>query len=220
MAHVNFSPAVDEIRGKAGTDVFMKSKTGPILRKRVQGSNPRTAAQNAVRGNLARATVTFKNLTPAQAAPWAGYALTVTRHHPVTGRAYHPSPIAAFSALAAKYLQINPAGAIPLTPPAAAFAGDGITVTATGAAGQVTFTASGANTANVRTELLLQALPSRKRTPLPHGYRTKTFAAFAAGALSANVAVPAGFYAPAYRFVNVQTGQETLLITLSAVQVT
>jgi len=48
MAHVNFSPAVDEIRGKAGTDVFTKSKTGPILRKRVQGTNPRTIPQNAV----------------------------------------------------------------------------------------------------------------------------------------------------------------------------
>jgi hypothetical protein len=220
MAHVNFSPAVDEIRGKAGTDVFTKSKTGPILRRRAQPANPRTAAQNAVRSNLARAAETFKNLTPAQAAPWAGYALTVTRHHPVTGRAYHPSSVAAFSALATKFLQVNPTGAIPLTPPAAAFAGDGIAVTATGAAGQVSFTASGANAANVRTELLLQALASRKRTPTPHGYRTKTFVAFAAGALSSNVAVPAGFYAPAYRFVNAQTGQETLLVTLSTVQVT
>ena len=94
--------------------------------------DPHSPSLSVLALRLARATATFKNLTPAQAAPWATYALTVTRHHPITGRAYHPSPVAAFSALTAKFLQINPTGAIPLTPPAAAFAGDGITITATG----------------------------------------------------------------------------------------
>ena len=82
------------------------------------------------------------------------------------------------------------------------------------------FTASGANAANVRTELLLQALSSRKRTPYPRGYRSKGCVAFAAGALTSNVATAAGFYAPAYRFVHAQTGQEMPLVTLPVVQVT
>ena len=72
--------------------------------------------------------------------------------------------------LAARFLQVSPAGTIPLTPPASAFNGDGCTVTAAGGAGKVTFTASAANGANITTELL----------PQPNGYRTKGFQVFAA----------------------------------------
>src|SRR5258708_28364214 len=74
-------------------------------------------------------------MTAAQAAAWGNYASGLTRHDPRTGKSYHPAAITAFTALASKFLQATPAGTIPLTPPATAFAGDTIVFTATGAAG-------------------------------------------------------------------------------------
>ena len=95
-----------------------------------------------------------------------------------------------------------------------------MTITATGAAGQVTFTSSAANNTYTKTELLLQPLKSRNRTPQPKGYRSKGFVAFAAGALNSNVMTPAGWYYAAYRFVNSTTGQVTALVPLGYVQAT
>jgi len=43
---------------------------------------------------------------------------------------------------------------------------------------------------------------------------------FATGSLSTVVTAPAGFYAPAYRFVKVTTGEEVGIVTLPTVQVT
>jgi len=51
-------------------------------------------------------------------------------------------------------------------------------------------------------------------------YVSEGFFAFATGSLSTVVAVPAGFYAPAYRFVNSKTGEEVGIVTLPTVQVT
>lgn len=220
MAKVAYGANVSNIRGKVGTNVFTRAHTGPTLRIRVRGRNPKTPAQNSVRANLARAAATFRGLTPAQAAAWTAFGQTITKRNSVSGTSYNPTGITIFVALAAKFLQVSPGGVIPLTPPAAPFAGDPIAVTVAGAAGQVTFTASAANTANVRTELLLQPLRSRNRQPTAKGYRTKTFVGFAAGALTQNVPATPGFYAPAFRFVNVLTGQETTLVALLIVQVT
>jgi len=219
MAKVAYGADVSNIRGKVGNDVFSRARNGPTLRIRASPKNPRTTAQNNARANLTRAAETYRNLTAAQAAIWIAYGLTITKKNPVSGTSYHPTGIDAFVALAAKFLQVNPGGVLPLIPPVNAFPGDAIAVTAAGAAGQVTFTASAANAANVKTELLLQPLRSRNRAPSAIGYRTKAFVAFAAGALTANVAVPAGLYAPAYRFVNTQTGQQTAPVMLPTVQV-
>ena len=71
---------------------------------------------------------------------------------------------------------------------------------------------------NVTTELLLQPLKSANRTPQPKGYRSKGFMAFTGTTLSAPITVPAGWYVPAYRFVNTLTGQDTGLVILPAVQ--
>ena len=80
------------------------------------------------------------------------------------------------------------------------------------------FTSSAANNAATKTELLLQPLKSRNRTPQPKGYRSKGFIAFAAGALTATTFVPAGWYYAAYRFVNASTGQVTAAVPLGYVQ--
>ena len=219
MAHVIFPPAVQEIRGKAGTDVFAKSKTGPILRPRTHPKNPKSPAQNTARAAFGKGSSTYKTLTTAQLAQWSTYALSITKHSPLTGKANNPYPITAFNGLASKFLQINPTGVIPMTHPTLPFLGDTVAVITVGAVGQVTFTASAANAANVKTELLLQPMKTRTRTPTPKGYRTKSFIAFVVGMLSSSIPTAPGYYAPAYRFVNALTGQELAIVTLPVVQV-
>ncbi len=219
MAKAELGVILQDLRGKAGNAVFSKSRDGIVLKPRVKGRNPNTAAQQAVRHALSTATSMFKNFTSAQNAAWSTYAQTITKHNPVTGKSYHPTAINAFTALAAKFLLVNPTGTVPTTPPATSFPGDTITLTTTGATGKVTFTASGANAANVKTELLLQPLASANRRPQRNGYRSKAYVAFASGSLSFDVLVPAGYYAAAYRFVNALTGQETQLIPLPEQQV-
>jgi hypothetical protein len=122
--------------------------------------------------------------------------------------------------LAVKFLQINPSGTVPVTPPAGPFLGDTITVTAVADTGKVTFTASGPNALGVRTELLLQRLPGRNWNPQPGGYRSRGFVNFTGGSLSSDVPASPGWYAAAYRFVSVATGQATRLAPIGVSQVT
>ena len=185
----------------------------------MSGRNPRTPAQIAVRNNLTKASGAFKNLSPAQLTTWQTYAAGQTKRDPRTAKTYTPSAITAYTALATKVFQVNSAAVAPTNPPALAFLGDTITVTAAGASGKVTFTGSAANGTLITTELLVQPLKSRNRAPQPKGYRTKGFKAFAAGALTQDVTLAAGWYVPAYRFVNTTTGQVTGMVVLPMVQV-
>ncbi len=218
MAKAALSVLVEELSGKAGRVVFSQTRYGVVVRTRVTGRNPRTPAQTAARNRLTQATGAFRDMDPADAALWREYAAGLTRRDPRTGAETHPSAVAAFTGLATKFLQINPGGAIPRTPPPTAFAGDTLALTADGGAGRVTFTAPRANAPGAKTELLLQALVSRNRTPQPHRYRSQAFVAFGT-ALTAAVTVTPGWYVPAYRFVNAATGQESGLIILPTVQV-
>ena len=220
MANAELGILLSSLRGKVGNAVFQKAKGGgTTVRIRVKGTNPKTPAQVAVRSNLTRASQAYKNMTTPQIAAWKTYASTLTFTGKKSSRKYAPTAIDAFTELAAKFLQINPSGTIPLTPPSASFAGDTITVTATGGTGLVTFTASGPNGTNIKTELLLQTLKSKNRTPQPKQYRSKAFFAFLPGTLSTTVAVPTGFYAAGYRFVNTLTGQETPMVPLTVLTV-
>ncbi len=221
MAQGNLGVLFNNLRGKAGSVVFARSKDGTVIKPRVSARNPQTPAQVAVRVALSKSAGAYKNLTPAQVTAWVTYANNVTKRDPRTGKSYKPAAIASFTSLASKFLQVNPVGVIPVAPPAAAFTGDTITCTAAGGAGKVTFTASIANAANVTTEMLLQPLKSRNRTPQPKGYRSKGFQAFATAAPPpVNITVPAGWYVPAYRFVSIATGQVAGLVILPAVQAT
>lgn len=221
MAQGNIGVLFNSLRGKAGSVVFANSKDGTVVRPRVSARNPQTPAQQAVRTALSKSAAAYKNLTSAQVAAWTAYANSITKHDPRTSKTYHPSPIAAFTSLASKFLQVAPTGTIPLTPPATAFAGDSITLTAVGASGKVNFTASAANAAGVTTELLLQPLKSQNRKAQPKGYRSKGFQVFAtATPPPVAVSVAPGWYVPAYRFVNTATGQDTHIVILPAVQAT
>ncbi|MBX3112698.1 MAG: hypothetical protein KF857_11895 [Fimbriimonadaceae bacterium] len=213
----SLSIAFEDMRGKAGSVVVTKGRSGLVVKPRVSGKNPRTAPQQSVRYALAKAAQNYRNLTPAQVDEWQAYAQTVVKTNPVDGRVYHPTANTAFMALAAKFLQVSPNGTVPLDPPAGAFLGDSVTVTATSSAAvTVTFASSGPNAAGVTTELLLQSLKSPNRTPNAKGYRTKAFHVFTNTGLK-NVTVPPGHYAAAYRFVKTATGQASPLQTLPVV---
>src|SRR2546422_186833 len=152
MAQGSLGVLFNNIRGKAGSVVFARSKDGTVIRPRVAARNPRTPAQVAVRVALGKSAAAYKTLTPAQVIVWTNYAQTYTKHDPRTGKTYFSSGIAAFTSLASKFLLVTPTGTIPVTPPATSFSGDTITVTAAGASGKVTFTGSAANGTNITTE--------------------------------------------------------------------
>lgn len=209
-----------ELRGSAGSAVFAQTKYGLVLRPRTQPKNPRTAAQIAARVRLTRASQSWKTLTAAQITAWKKYAATITRYHSFGGAPYSPAPHTIFIALGSKYLQVHPTGVIPANPPGFPFFGDGITLTAAGGAGKVTFTASGANATGVVTELLMQPLANSARAPKANLYRPQAFVTFANGSLSKVVSVKPGWYAPAIRFVQTATGQEAGVLALAAVHAT
>lgn len=205
---------VDNASGKMGTVVWTEARNGHTARVWRRVRNPSTAAQTVVRGYLARAARTFSGMTAEQAAAWKAYGQSITLHNPINGQSYHPSGIDIFVALTTKFLQVSPNGTIPMTPPTSDFTGDSITVAATVSGSNIVFTASGANTIGVTTEVLIQRLPALNVVPNPKGYRSAGFKVFVGGSLTQNVPVTAGHYAVAYRFVRVATGQATPLVVL------
>lgn len=219
MANVAYSADVNDIRGKIGTNVFSRARSGATIRIRKSPRNPRTENQTEVRFYMGKASTAYKNLTASQRSAWKNYAATLYRTNAVSGEVYSPAANTVFVGLASKFLQINPTGTIPVTPPASAFAGDTIAIIATGDDNEVIFSASGSNAANVKTELLLQTLASAARTPSPTGYRSQGFVAFSPTVSDAQIPAEPGWYAPAYRFVNTLTGQQTDLLVLPIVEV-
>ncbi len=209
----------DGLSGKAGSAVFVRTKNGVYLRSHIVPKNPRTASQSAVRGQFAHAVSLWRGLTPAQANAWRSYAQNVVRVDVTDGTSRQLSGYTAFMALATKFLQVQPHGAVPVNPPAFGFIGDLVFLVASGGAGAVTFTASSLNSFSVRSELLLQRVAWQTAVPKPNGYRTQAFVGFVGVPLSATVTAPPGWYVPAYRFVNILTGQSTDRIVLPVVQV-
>lgn len=220
MSKIAFSAIVNDIRGKMGTDVFGRYRGGPTGRVKKAPRNPKTAAQRAIRGYLSRASKLYESFSAAQNASWEAYGATITRHNPVTGGTYTSSGITAFCELAVKFLQNNPNGVIPLTPPNSEFLGDSITLTAAPGTGKVTFSASGANSPGVVTELLLQKINSPNRKPNPNAYKSMMFKVFPTSPLTQDITVTAGYYVAAYRFVKITTGQATDLTPLNVQAVT
>lgn len=213
------SMAFENMRGKTGTLTVQGGVTGLRVKSNSPVRNPKTTAQQQVRQNLSRATEVFKTLTQAQFDQWKTYAQAHPRTDPVTGQTYVLAPSAIYNGLAAKLLQMNPNATIPATPPVSPFGGDGVTFQATASAGKITFTASRANTLGVTTEILLQPLKSPFRTPSSSAYRTKDFNVFGP-VLTLDVTVPPGYYAAAYRFVRIATGQASEIIPIGISQVT
>lgn len=150
----------------------------------------------------------WRSLTPTQVASWNNYALTINKRNRVNGRAFHPSGFEAFLGLGCKYLQVNPGGTVPTTPPSTPFSGDAITFTVTPGTGKLTFTPSAANSANTTTEFLVQALANGNRKPQKKQYRSKGFHQFT-NTDPFDLTLGAGYYAVQVSFVNKNTSQET-----------
>lgn len=219
MAKIGLGVIVSQIRGKVGGGVFTRAHNGATLRVRVRPTNPRSTEQSAVRGYMTVASRAFKALSSSSLAAWQDYANSITKVNAISGASYHPTAINVFVALAAKFLQISPAGTIPTTPPASPFEGDTITVTAAGGSADITFTGSADNASGIKTEVLIQKLASANRKPNPNGYRHQSFSAVPMGTPVVVSGLSAGEYSPAYRFVKTATGQETGLVVLPNVTV-
>jgi hypothetical protein len=67
------SPIMNELRKKAGSDVFSKNHYGAFIRKRVKGTNPKSTKQLNVRAGLTSLAKAWKGLTDAQRLGWTSY---------------------------------------------------------------------------------------------------------------------------------------------------
>lgn len=217
MAKAKLSGYFKSIQGKVGEMVFTDTKYGTVMREDAVPANPRSASQNTYRAYFSRSAKGYASLSPANVEAWRVWAAANRKVEKDTKVAYTPNPFNAYTSLANKFYAANAGvGTAPAAPPAGAFAGDPITITATAAGGKVSYVASAANSANVVTELWLQPLKNANRKPSASGYRVKAYYPFAAGNLTLQLPVPPGYYAAGYRFVSKLTGQTTAFVPISA----
>lgn len=219
MAKLKRTVIVGGASGTSGPVTFRFSRGQTFITERTTPTNPNTPAQQAARNRFSTCSRNYKGFDPAQVEAWDSYAANGIERDPVTGGPRFRDGINAYIGLGTKFLQVNPTGTPPNTPPTTAFSAPSVTITAQGDTGRITFTASGALPPNVRAELLVQPLANRNRKPQKNAYRTKAFASFGLGNLTFDVPVGPGFYAAAYRFVNAQTGQTTALQPIGVKQV-
>ncbi|MCW5939598.1 MAG: hypothetical protein KF884_01265 [Fimbriimonadaceae bacterium] len=220
MAKLKRTVIVGGLSGSSGPVTFKLTSEGTIVSERTSPSNPNTPAQQSARARFTSSARTYRGFSSSIVQQWDEFAESGLERDPVSGGQRFRDGINAYIGLASKFLQATPNGTPPTTPPTTPFVAPNVTLTATGSAGKVTFTAGGPTPANVRTELLLQKLAGANRKPQSGAYRSRAFAAFVPGSLSADVTVGPGFYAAAYRFVNTQTGQATELQSIGVAQVT
>ena len=219
MPKVVLNPSFTAYQGKLGSIVYQEGREGTIARRYVVPKDPRTAAQIGARTAFAQASEAYKALSAAEVAAWRRYAEGLTRRGR-NGKPFHPAAMDVFVSLTSKFLQVNPGASVPTAPPAAAFFGDALQMQALGLTGVVLFEAVGINTDATYTELLLQRLADANRKPEPGKYRSWDFVQFDRDMPQVGLAVQAGWIAPAYRYVNVMTGQMTPLLPLPPVHVT
>lgn len=219
MARTSLGAIVNDVRGRIGQEVATRGRGGIVLKRLPNYKYPTIPILQEQQQRMKAVMAAYNTLTHAQAMQWNAYAAGLTRTAAVSGETYHPTGQNVFVGLASKFLQITPDGVVPVEPPPTEFLGDRFRLTLTGKAGAVVFTASGANTPPFLTELLLQPLKTPRRSPTQF-YKSLAFVGFADGAEAYRAAVPAGWVAGAYRFVNPATGQATLLQPLGVVEVT
>jgi hypothetical protein len=214
MAKLKLSAAFSDLRGKVGTFVISKTRSGLVMKPRVTPSNPNTSLQEQARTNLSNAAATFRGLNAAKAQNWENYAANQQHSNPIAGRKFKPTGIDVFVGLASKFLQVNPTGSIPLDPPTSGFTGDQLTFTVTPGTGQVTVAANAGNSTNTTTEFLVQKLNSPHVNPQEGAYRHSKFFHYATGSLSTTITLGSGYWAIAYRYVNTLTGQQSETVGL------
>ena len=163
MPKVAPSAALSTISGRFAGIVVANTKSGLVIRREAKYKRAQSDAQRESVTRLRRAAEVWAGFDYVQAGAWDDYAQTVWRHNHLTSEAYHPSGYNAFSALATKVLQINPAAEIPTAPPVGEYFGDVVTLSVQGLQMDILFTASAPNSPSTTTELLLERLPNERR---------------------------------------------------------
>lgn len=218
MALVKLSLIDGGLHGKVGNAVFVRTPFGVSVRDYIIPTDPQTPAQLESRQRMRLAAEAWRSLSVAQIEAWNAFAYATAAREPGDGRPIGPSGQRLFVKLAIKVLQVSPMASIPLDPPSAPFGGDAVTVTASGGPAQVTFAASGSNAPGVVTELLMQPLRTAVSRAYPERFRSQGFTPFDAGDVDV-YAIGPGWYATAYRFVVVATGQTTATFSAGMVWV-
>lgn len=77
MAKVAFSAIVSDLRNKVGGNVFTKVRSGPMVRIKVSPTQPRTAAQQAVRSNFTALSKAWDALTQTDRDGWISLAASL-----------------------------------------------------------------------------------------------------------------------------------------------
>ncbi|MCC7102314.1 MAG: hypothetical protein IT206_04465 [Fimbriimonadaceae bacterium] len=215
MARATPSVITGGLRGKAGSVVFVRQPNGAVnVRPRISPANPNTSAQQAWRACVAAAGHAFSQISHSEYQAWQTYA----QDQFAFGNLTNPKPSAAFTALAAKFIQVNgPLESPPLLPPSSAFQGDIVRVEAEFLSPTIVrFTGDRANQPGVVTEFLACKLRSRHERPRPRDFRILGHAAYEVGNLSIDFPVVAGHYALAIRFVSLETGQVSGLSVINS----
>lgn len=218
MAKAQLSATLSNASGPLAGQVVSRGRSGLVVRSKPKFRYPKNAAVQLGNYRLTAANAAWNTLSVTQFEAWNRYAETLTHHNRVSGEAYHPTGKNAFIGLAVKFLQVNPAGSIPLAPPAGSFVGDPILVSASPTPTGIAFAASGPNGPATLTELLFQPLKNARRSP-GQFYKSGGFVAFSGPNPVETLVLPAGWYAVAYRFVEVSTGRSTPLQPLAKLEV-
>ena len=219
MAKARLGSYLESLHGTLGETTITKGKHGTIIRERARYRPHSSDLQNVCRARMKVVNAAWETLTPSGAKAWQIYADTLTRFDAATDTHFTPTGYNVFVSLSLKFVQASPGVSVPKLPPATAFRGDTITVSVSGGAGGLTFTASGSNRAGVTTELLLQKLVNPRRKPTPT-YIHAAFVGFTSLQPTRTVSVSAGWFVSAYCFVDAGTGQKTEAVLLNAVEVT
>lgn len=241
MAGLSLGVFSSGLSGKSGNTVFVQTSGGTLVRDRNVPFDPKTANQVVARQRMTRASVAWSEMEPEQVELWEDYAQSLAQRNPATGQWRSPRPMNLFTALYVKLQQLDPSSPPPAAPPATPFFGDNVSVSVGSSFADlhpptpsssnsrsslqeegeavVTFTANRPNGEGVVTELLLQPLANRNRKAYLDKYRSQAFHAFEDGSLTAEIPAQPGWYACAYRFVNIETGQDTALAQVGKVLV-
>ena len=207
MAIVTAAAPFAAYRGRIERLFFYTDRQGVVhLRPGPQGDDPNTPDQWRARGDLSNAARLWATLTDDERARWVAYGESVGR------QGYR-----AYTGLALKYRRLHPDARPPSEPPSEPFFGDNAGISAAapeGTHGIVRFAARRANQPGVAVELLVQRLVVRHRTPKPRDWRSHGFVHFTDGDLAADLELPSGAYALAFRYVSVLDGRETPMADL------
>ena len=95
MAKVAYSAILTDLRNKVGGVVFTKVRSGPMVRIKVSPTQPRTAAQTAVRSNFSASSKAWDTITQAQRNGWISLAAGLPRKD-VFGNTYYMTGLQLF----------------------------------------------------------------------------------------------------------------------------